>query len=63
MSSPNVKVTNVAGFDIPEHDYVVMDPPSQPTTIIYKKGGASGTVVATLTIVYSGTDVVSVTRS
>ncbi len=36
---------------------------TNPTTIVYKTGGASGTTVATLTLTYSGDDVTSVTRS
>jgi hypothetical protein len=42
------------------YDSVELDPPSQPTTITYKKGGD---VVAVLTITYSGTDIASVVRS
>ncbi len=45
------------------YDYIDLSPPSLPTTVIYKQGGSSGTTVATLTIVYSGTDISSVTRS
>jgi hypothetical protein len=52
-----------SGMAIPDHDYVLMDPPSQPTTITYKVGGASGTVVAILTLTYDGSNVESVTRS
>jgi len=46
-----------------EYDYILLDPPEKPTTIIYKKGGASGKTVATLTIVYSGGDMVSITKT
>lgn len=45
------------------YDYISMSPASQPTTVIYKRGGSGGTTVATLTIAYSGTDVSSVTRT
>jgi hypothetical protein len=45
------------------YDSVVMDPPDKPTTITYRTGGPTGTVVATLTLVYSGDDVASITRS
>jgi hypothetical protein len=45
------------------YDSVVMDPPDKPTTIAYRTGGPTGTVVATLTLVYSGDDVASITRS
>ena len=46
-----------------DYDYISLSPASQPTTVIYKKGGASGVTRATLTIAYSGTDVSSVTRT
>lgn len=46
-----------------QFDYIHLDPPSQPTTITYKIGGASGTTVAVLTLTYSGTDVATVTRT
>jgi hypothetical protein len=57
MSSPNVKVRNVPGLNIPEHDYVALA--YHPTTnniatVIYKTGGAAGTTVATLTLAYDG---------
>lgn len=45
------------------YDYISLSPASLPTTVVYKTGGASGTTVATLTIVYSGTDISTVTRS
>lgn len=34
-----------------------------PTTIVYKTGGSGGTTVATLTLVWDGTKVTSVTRT
>ena len=45
------------------YDSIVLSPPAQPTTITYRQGGPTGTVVATLTLTYSGSDVASVTRS
>lgn len=33
------------------------------TTVLYKTGGSSGTLVATLTLVYSGSTLTSVTRT
>lgn len=33
------------------------------TGVVYKIGGASGTTVATLTLAYSGTNLISVTRT
>lgn len=36
-----------------QFDYVALSPTgTNPTTIVYKTGGASGTVVATLTLTY-----------
>jgi hypothetical protein len=45
------------------YDTVIMDPPSKPATITFKLGGVDGDTVATLTVVYSGNDIQSVTRS
>lgn len=42
------------------YNYVSLSPPSQPTSIVFKSGGASGTVVGGLTITYSGSDIASV---
>ena len=55
------------GLNIPAHDYVALSPAAAPTdgsqTVTYKQGGSGGTTVATLTLVYSGGDLASVTRS
>jgi hypothetical protein len=53
----------IPGLAIPEHDHITLTPPSQPTTVVYRQGGPSGAVVATLTLTYSGTDVATVARS
>jgi hypothetical protein len=51
-------VENTAGLHIPEHDYVSMtyvasgQGAGEVETITYKTGGASGTVVAVLTLAY-----------
>jgi hypothetical protein len=63
MSSPNVEVRNIPGLNIPEHDYVELDPPEKPVTVLYKIGGAGGTTVATVTLTYTGDDVATITRS
>ena len=53
-----------AGELVPYYfDYISLSPPSLPTTIVYKVGGSGGTTVATLTVVYSGVDIASVTRT
>lgn len=47
-----------------DYDYVVADPDfSQPTTLTYKLGGSSGTTVATITFTYSGSNIVSITKT
>jgi hypothetical protein len=55
------------GLNIPAHDYVAFSPAAAPTdgsqTVTFKQGGSSGTTVATLTLVYSGSNLASVTRS
>jgi hypothetical protein len=57
----------VTGLSIPEHDYIEFDPVATPATgtqdVIYKTGGSSGYVVATLTLTYSSGNLVSVAKS
>lgn len=57
----NILVT--AGLVPSGWDYVNLNPPAQPTTITFKKGGSGGTTLATLTLTYSGSDIATVTRS
>lgn len=54
-----------SGLSIPEHDYISLsyDSSSNLTGVIYKTGGSSGITVATLTLAYSGSNLVSVTKS
>lgn len=59
-----IEGSSVPGFNVPSYDYIVLDPPSQPTSIVYKSGGASGTVVASLTLAYDGSgNLISATKS
>jgi len=54
----------LAGLNIPKHDYIALGyTGSNLTTVVYKTGGASGPTVATLTLAYTGSDLVSVTRT
>lgn len=55
----------VTGLEIPEHDYITLSyTGSNLTGVVYKTGGASGTTVATLVLVYDGSNnLVSVTKS
>lgn len=55
-----------AGLEIPVHDFIQnnYNGSNQLTSVVYKQGGSSGTVVATLTLAYDGnSNLVSVTRS
>jgi hypothetical protein len=55
------------GLNIPAHDYVALSPAATPTTgdqtVTFRQGGSSGTVVATLTLTYSGGDLAAVART
>lgn len=53
------------GLEIPTHDYIVNTyTGSNLTQTVFKRGGASGTVVATLTMTYNGSgNLLTVTRS
>lgn len=53
------------GLEIPTHDYIVNTyTGSNLTQTVFKRGGASGTVVATLTMTYDGSsNLLTVTRS
>ena len=63
--SGTVTVGNVAGFNIPTHDYRSFGYTSgNLTSITYKTGGAGGTTVATLTLAYDGSgNLVSMTKT
>ena len=53
------------GFEIGAYDYISMGyTGSNLTTVVYKLGGSSGTLVATLTLNYDGSNnLTSVTKS
>jgi hypothetical protein len=61
---PNYERTpTIAGLSIPAHDYVVNTyTGANLTQVVYKKGGAAGEIVATLTMAYDGDKLTSVTR-
>lgn len=53
---PNVNIRNVAGLNIPQHDYLSISYVSTTNNIdqvVYKEGGAAGQTVATLTFSYT----------
>jgi hypothetical protein len=55
---------SIAGMAIPPNDYISLSYTSgNLTSVVYKTGGSSGTTVATLTLAYSGSDLISVTKS
>lgn len=58
-------VPTIEGLAIPEHDYVGMTYTGDNLTgVVYKTGGANGTVVATLTLAYDGSNnLTSITKS
>ncbi len=57
-------VSTLNGLEIPEHDYIDLTySGSTLTGVVYKTGGSSGTVVASLALTYSGSNLTSVTKS
>ena len=70
---PTVSVRNIAGLNIPQHDYISVSyvgSTNNISSVVYKEGGASGTTVATLTFAYIGgtpssddADLATVTKS
>ena len=59
-------IGSTAGISIPISDYIsrAWDAPTLTETWTFRIGGAAGTIVATLTIVYDASDdIVSVTRT
>jgi len=64
LAATKASAASIAGMAIPANDYISLSYTSgNLTSVIYKSGGASGTTVATLTLAYSGSDLVSVTKS
>lgn len=58
------ETVSIPGLQIPTHDYISLGYTGQNvTSVIYKTGGSGGTVVATLTLGYSGSDLISVTKT
>jgi len=60
-------VQDIGGLSIPPYDYVGITPPAAPTNgdqvLVHRIGGASGSVVATLTLTYVSGELSSVARS
>jgi hypothetical protein len=52
------------GLGIPAHDYIALTyTGTNLTGVQYRTGGAGGTIVGTLTLAYSGSNLISVTKS
>jgi hypothetical protein len=58
-------IPTVDGLSIPAHDYIVQTYTGvNLTNVVYKNGGAGGTIVATLDMTYDGNDnLLTVTKS
>ena len=56
---------DIAGLDIPAHDYISLSyTGSNLTGVVYKEGGSGGTTVATLALTYDGNNnLLTVARS
>ncbi len=55
-----------SGLVTAAYDYIELsnyNANNDPGTIVYKINGASGTIVATLTLAYSGSNLISVTKT
>lgn len=64
LAATKASAASIAGFSIPAHDYMDLSyTGSNLTGVVYKTGGATGTTVATLTLTYSGSNLVSVAKS
>lgn len=60
----NTLGVKIPGLQVPTHDYIGLSyTGSNLTGVVYKTGGTAGTIVATLTLAYSGSNLISVTRS
>jgi hypothetical protein len=56
--------TLLAGLEIPPHDYISLSyTGSNLTGVVYRDGGSGGTIVGTLTLTYSGSDLTSIART
>ena len=64
LNSINSIVSNDVGFNLPVYDYISLSyTGANLTEVVYKTGGSGGTTVATLTLVYSGSNIISVTKT
>jgi hypothetical protein len=62
MNSQNIKAGRFSarqvesGLSVPEHDYIGItnDLNGNPTTVVYRSGGASGQIISTVNMTYDG---------
>lgn len=59
----NLLTNDLAPLVDVDWDYCDLSPPAQPTTVTFKKGGASGTTVLTLVLTYVGANLATVTKT
>lgn len=64
QTTANTSLAAIAGLSIPAHDWIGLTyTGTNLTGVQYRTGGASGTIVGTLTLAYSGSNLTSVTKS
>lgn len=57
-------LSSIAGLAIPAHDHIALSyTGSNLTGVTYRTGGSGGTIVGTLTLAYSGSNLISVAKS
>jgi len=65
MASP-LYANPVSGIEVPEYDYIALSNyvTGGPQSVVYKRGGAGGVTVATLSLTYDGSgNLLTVTKS
>jgi hypothetical protein len=57
-------VSVLEGLSIPEHDFLELSYTGTDLTgVVYRRGGASGAIVATLALTYSGGNLLTVAKT
>jgi hypothetical protein len=64
VAAIKISAASIAGMEIPPYDFISLSyTTSNLTGVIYKTGGSGGVTVATLALAYSGSDLISVTKT
>ena len=64
LAATKASAASIAGLSIPANDFIALSyTGANLTGVVYKTGGSGGTTVATLTLAYSGSNLISVTKS